>query len=197
MYQTRDRRVIHEVLEKFASDNHIKNATVSIVGGVDKGSKMVSGPHLPIIDGKIDPYIHTVEKESEVTGFGTIFCDENGTPIFHMHGSAGREGGSSTGCFRAGMIAWLVLEVVVTELIGTGPVRKTIRPQKQIPEIRMIISVICVSEILKTLSAYWFMCTASCCQARNRSAGLGVAIRASDVGTVLVCLRTVFACNGP
>ncbi|MFA6804557.1 MAG: PPC domain-containing DNA-binding protein [Candidatus Methanomethylophilaceae archaeon] len=117
--------VIHEVLEKFASDNHIKNATVSIVGGVDKGSKMVSGPHLPIIDGKIDPYIHTVEKESEVTGFGTIFCDENGTPIFHMHGSAGREGGSSTGCFRAGMIAWLVLEVVVTELIGTGPVRKT------------------------------------------------------------------------
>lgn len=117
--------IIHRVLEKFALENGIKNATVSIVGGICAGSKMVSGPHLPIVDGKVDPYIHTVDNESEVTGFGTIFCDESGVPIFHMHGSVGREGGSSTGCFRVEMMAWLVLEIVVTELIGTGAVRKT------------------------------------------------------------------------
>jgi predicted DNA-binding protein with PD1-like motif len=116
--------VIHEVLEKFAKDNGISYATVSIVGGVAGGSKMVSGPTLPI-GKRIIPIVHSVESESEVTGFGTIVPDESGQPYLHMHGSVGREGKSSTGCFRAGMIAWLVLEAVVTELIGKGPVRKT------------------------------------------------------------------------
>jgi uncharacterized protein len=115
--------MIHEVLEKFSRDNGIYYATLSIVGGVDKGSKMVSGPTLPITS-RIVPYIHTIDSESEVTGFGTIIPDEEGNPVMHMHGSVGREGGSSTGCFRAGMIAWLVLEVVVIELKGKGPVRK-------------------------------------------------------------------------
>ncbi len=115
--------MIHEVIEKFARENSITYATISIVGGVDKGSRMVSGPTLPI-DGRIVPIIHEVNAESEVTGFGTIFPDEEGNPIMHMHGSVGREGNSSTGCFRAGMIAWLVLEVVISELNGKGPIRK-------------------------------------------------------------------------
>lgn len=41
-----------------------------------------------------------------------------------MHGSVGRDGKSVTGCFREGVIAWLVTEVMITEMIGTGPVRK-------------------------------------------------------------------------
>jgi predicted DNA-binding protein with PD1-like motif len=116
--------VIHETIEAFARDNGIERASVSIVGGAAAGSKMVSGPILPIA-GKIVPYVHEVGAESEVTGFGTVFPDEDGNPILHMHGSVGREGGSSTGCFRAGMVAWLVLEAVVTELNGPGPVRRT------------------------------------------------------------------------
>lgn len=115
--------IIHEVIEKFARENGITYATVSIVGGVDKGSKMVAGPTLPI-ERKILPIVHEINAESEVTGFGTIFPDEEGNPIMHMHGSVGREGNSSTGCFRAGMIAWLVLEVVILELNGKGPIRK-------------------------------------------------------------------------
>jgi len=114
---------IHDVVEKFARENSITYATFSIVGGVDKGSKMVSGPTLPI-EGRIVPIVHEINAESEVTGFGTIFPDEEGNPIMHMHGSVGREGNSATGCFRAGMIAWLVLEVVIFELNGKGPIRK-------------------------------------------------------------------------
>jgi predicted DNA-binding protein with PD1-like motif len=116
--------VIHEAIETFAIDKGISRATVSIVGAVAGGSRMVSGPCLPLSDG-ILPYMHEVAAESEVTGFGTIFPDEEGVPFLHMHGSAGREGGSSTGCFRAGMETWLVLEAVITELVGTGPVRVT------------------------------------------------------------------------
>lgn len=115
--------LLHEAIEDFARRNSIKSATLSIVGGAAAGSKMVVGPTVPI-DGKIIPLSHTLDAPSEITGTGTLFTDEDGNPVMHMHGSAGREGKSTTGCFRAGIIAWLVLEVVITELIGEGPVRK-------------------------------------------------------------------------
>lgn len=115
--------VLHKVVEEFARKNSIKYATFTIVGGCDAGSKIVVGPTMPI-SGSIVPLTHTVDKPSEVTGTGTIFPDEDGMPIMHMHGSIGREGKSVTGCFRTGLIAWLVLEVVITEYSGEGPVRK-------------------------------------------------------------------------
>lgn len=114
--------VLHEAVEAFCRENGIVNATVAAVGGVDAGSQFVSGPTMPI-EGKIVPIIHTVDAPSELTGTGTIFPDEDGNPIMHMHGSVGREGRSSTGCFRKRMVVWLVMEVVIREIVGTGPVR--------------------------------------------------------------------------
>lgn len=61
----------------------------------------------------------------EVIGFGTLFPDASSNPVLHMHGTAGRDGKSVTGCFRDGVIAWFVTEVVIAELVGKGPVRKT------------------------------------------------------------------------
>ena len=114
---------LHEVIESFAREHDIKSATVTIVGGCNTGSKMVVGPRLPI-ESNIDPIVYTVEAPSEITGTGTVFSDENGDPIMHMHGSVGRDGHSVTGCFRAGIIVWLVLEVVIKEIVGNGPLRK-------------------------------------------------------------------------
>ncbi len=114
---------LHEVIESFAREHDIKSATVTIVGGCNAGSKMVVGPRLPI-ESNIDPIVYTVEAPSEITGTGTVFSDENGDPIMHMHGSVGRDGHSVTGCFRAGIIVWLVLEVVIKEIVGNGPLRK-------------------------------------------------------------------------
>lgn len=115
--------VLHEIIEKFARENSIVNATLSIVGGADAGSKIVVGPTIPVT-GKIVPLHYVLEAPSEITGTGTLFRDEDGNPIMHMHGSVGRQGKSTTGCFRTGVIAWLVLEVVITELVGEGPYRK-------------------------------------------------------------------------
>jgi predicted DNA-binding protein with PD1-like motif len=84
---------------------------------------MTVGPEMPYDNG-IVPIIHTLDAPHELTASGTIFPDEDGNPMVHIHGSAGREGGAVTGCLRAGVIAWLVLEVVITELIGKGAVRK-------------------------------------------------------------------------
>ena len=115
--------IIREEVESFSLEHEINYATVSVVGGVDKGSVLVVGPEYPI-KGEIVPLTHELEAPSEVTGFGTIFPDLSGNPIFHMHGSVGREGKSITGCFNKNVVAWLVTEVVITELVGKGPVRK-------------------------------------------------------------------------
>lgn len=115
--------VLHEVIEDFARRNSIRNATLSIVGGADAGSRLVVGPAVPIT-GKIVPHTYVLDAPSEITGTGTLFPDEEGTPIMHMHGSVGRQGKSVTGCFRSGVVAWLVLEVVITELVGDEPYRK-------------------------------------------------------------------------
>ncbi|MDR3282140.1 MAG: DNA-binding protein [Candidatus Methanoplasma sp.] len=114
---------LHETVEEFARDNGIRNATLAAVGGVDKGSVMTVGPEYPN-DGRIVPMLHVLDAPCELTATGTLFSDEDGNPIMHMHGSAGREGKSVTGCLRSGMVAWLVLEVTVTEFIGDGATRK-------------------------------------------------------------------------
>ncbi|MDR0887734.1 MAG: DNA-binding protein [Candidatus Methanoplasma sp.] len=116
--------ILHEIIEDFARKNGIKRALITAVGGVDKGSVMVVGPTVPY-DEKIKPLFHTLEAPHELTATGTLFPDESGNPLIHMHGSAGREGKAVTGCLRSGMIAWLVLEVTITELLGDGPVRVT------------------------------------------------------------------------
>ncbi|MDR0309164.1 MAG: DNA-binding protein [Candidatus Methanoplasma sp.] len=115
--------VLHEVVERFSKENNIKSAFLIAVGGIGEGSRMTVGPEVPYDDGII-PIIHTLDAPHELTASGTIFQDEDGEPIMHMHGSAGREGKAVTGCLRAGVIAWLVLEVVLVEMVGEGAIRK-------------------------------------------------------------------------
>jgi len=115
--------VLHEVLENFSREKGIKNAAVTVVGGIGEGSRMTVGPEVPYDKG-IVPIIFTLDAPHELTASGTIFQDEEGNPMVHIHGSAGREGKAVTGCLRTGVIAWLVLEVVVIELVGDGAVRK-------------------------------------------------------------------------
>ena len=115
--------VLHEVLERFSKEKGIKNAIVTAVGGIGEGSRLTVGPEVPYDNG-IVPIFLTLDAPHELTASGTIFQDENGNPMMHMHGSAGREGKAVTGCLRAGVIAWLVLEVIIIELVGEGAVRK-------------------------------------------------------------------------
>ena len=116
--------VLHEIIEEFSRAHGIEAATLTAVGGIGPGSKMTVGPALPVEDGII-PLIHVLDAPYELTASGTLFLDESGSPMMHMHGSAGREGHAVTGCLRTGVITWLVLEVVITELVGKAPVRKT------------------------------------------------------------------------
>ena len=120
--------VLHESVESFCRENGVRCATVIAVGGVDAGSRYVSGPTMPVGD-RIVPIVCTVDAPSELTGTGTVFPDDDGNPVMHMHGSIGREGRSSTGCFRVRMVVWLVMEVVIREIVGEGPVRTVSDPR--------------------------------------------------------------------
>ncbi len=117
-----DGDIIHEEIEKFAREKSICAAALIVVGGADEGSRLVVGPR----DGRgetIEPMEHILDGVHELAGTGTIFPDEEGNPVLHMHAACGREGSTVTGCVRTGVRTWHVLEVVLFELTDTGAKR--------------------------------------------------------------------------
>ena len=117
-----DGEILHEEIEKFAIKEKISSATVSVVGGIDTGSVLIVGPEDGTAE-KIQPMRHIIENVCEVTGTGTIFKNEEGMPILHMHIAAGRKDKTVTGCIRAGVKVWLVMEVIVQEIIDSSAKR--------------------------------------------------------------------------
>lgn len=118
-----DGDVIHESIEKFAADNNIKAAVLTALGGVDEGSILITGPE----DGraeKIVPVEYTLNNVFEALGNGTLLPEEDGKSTVHMHLSCGRNGKTVTGCIRKGVKVWHVMEIVLTEIIGTKAERR-------------------------------------------------------------------------
>lgn len=113
-----DGEIVHEVLEKFAVEQKIAAAALVILGGADDGSRLVVGPKedrvLPL-----EPMERVLENAHEVTGTGTLFPDQAGHPLLHMHMACGRQDKTTTGCIRAGVKVWRVMEVIVFELLDS------------------------------------------------------------------------------
>ena len=112
-----DGDVLHEQLERFAKELRIRAASVICLGGADQDSRLITGPK----SGRarpISPNEVILNEVHEVTGVGTIFPNELGNPVLHMHLACGREGKTVTGCVRRGVKVWHVMEIILTELIG-------------------------------------------------------------------------------
>jgi predicted DNA-binding protein with PD1-like motif len=113
-----DGEIIHEVIESFARKHSIRAASLVALGGADKDSTVIVGPEigrtLPII-----PMTHILDDVHEVAGVGTIFPDDEGNPVLHMHMACGRNAETVTGCIRQGVRVWHVLEVILFELIDS------------------------------------------------------------------------------
>ncbi len=117
-----DGDIVHEEIEKFAREKSIKAAALIILGGADKGSKLIVGPE----HGRREPIIpmeHILDNVHEIAGTGTIFPDEKGKPVLHMHIACGRKTSSATGCVRKGVKVWHIMEVILFELVDTTAVR--------------------------------------------------------------------------
>jgi predicted DNA-binding protein with PD1-like motif len=72
--------------------------------------------------------MHRLDEVHEVSGTGTLFPDENGTPLLHMHMACGRDGKTVTGCIREGVKVWHIMEVILFELLDTGARREAQPP---------------------------------------------------------------------
>ncbi|NTW83745.1 MAG: DNA-binding protein [Chlorobiaceae bacterium] len=118
-----DGEIVHDKLEQFARDHGIARASLIAIGGADKGSVLVVGPEesraIPI-----SIMTHELYDAHEIAGTGTIFPDEEGNPVLHMHMACGREENTVTGCVRRGVKVWLVMEIVLTELLDNTATRQ-------------------------------------------------------------------------
>lgn len=110
-----DGEIIHETIERFAKEQVINAAALIILGGVDAGSRLVVGPE----EGNarpVTPLEHVLDDVHEIAGIGTLFPDEDGNPVLHMHIACGRKTDTCTGCIRSGVKTWNLLEVIVYEI---------------------------------------------------------------------------------
>jgi predicted DNA-binding protein with PD1-like motif len=114
-----DGDIVHECIEKFAAQKNIKSAALIILGGADKTSRLVVGPEQGRA-AKINPMIHTLEDVHEAAGTGTVFPDKDGRPVVHLHMTCGRKDKAVTGCVRAGVKVWQVMEAVLIEITGSS-----------------------------------------------------------------------------
>ncbi len=118
-----DGDVVHEAIEAAARAAGVARAAVVLLGGADAGSRVVVGPE----DGRaaaITPMERVLHDVHEVAGVGTLFPDEDGRPVLHLHAAFGRDAQVTAGCVRLGVTTWLVGEAVLIELLGSDAVRR-------------------------------------------------------------------------
>ncbi len=117
-----DGDVVHDSIEQFARDKSIRAATLIIIGGADQESKLVVGPE----KGRTTPVVpmeYILDNVHEIAGVGTLFPDDQGNPVLHMHMACGRKSSTITGCIRRGVRVWHVMEAILFELVDTTGVR--------------------------------------------------------------------------
>ena len=119
-----DGETVHESIERFAKEKEIRAAALIILGGADVGSRLVVGPEGDGRNTPVQPVIHELAGVHEVTGTGTLFPNASGEPVLHLHMACGRGKAAKTGCIRAGVIVWHVMEVILYELLNTTAIRK-------------------------------------------------------------------------
>ena len=108
--------IVHEEIEQFAREHSIRAASLIIIGGADKGSKLIVGPEreneLPVTSLE-----YVLDNVHEIAGTGTLFPDDRGNPVLHLHMACGRKSSTRTGCIRRGVKVWHIMEVVLFELL--------------------------------------------------------------------------------
>lgn len=108
--------IVHQEIEQFARDQSIKAASLIIIGGADKDSKLIVGPKndkaMPV-----SPREYVLDKVHDIVGAGTLFLDQKDNPVLHLHMACGRESSTITGCIRRGVKVWHTMEVILFELL--------------------------------------------------------------------------------
>jgi predicted DNA-binding protein with PD1-like motif len=116
-----DNDIIPGCIERFAEEKKISVGQVIMIGGIGEG-QVVVGPRRSN-EMPPEPMLVPIDGAHELMGVGVIAPDKQGKPVFHVHGSLGRSGKSTTGCLRPGVTTWTTGEVIICEILGTNAVR--------------------------------------------------------------------------
>jgi predicted DNA-binding protein with PD1-like motif len=119
-----DKDDLLEEMKKLAARENIKVGTIMLLGGM-RSAGIVSGPKEAVIPP--DPIWVNFTDGREVLGFGTLFWKDD-EPVIHLHGAVGRRNETVTGCVRKDSSVFLVIEAVVTEILGVDA-RKALDPE--------------------------------------------------------------------
>ena len=101
-------------IKTLANRENVKVGTIMLLGGI-RSAGMVTGPKKAVIPP--DPMWAHFNDAREVLAFGTLFWKDD-EPIIHLHGAVGRDSETFTGCIRKDSSVYLVVEAVITELVG-------------------------------------------------------------------------------
>jgi predicted DNA-binding protein with PD1-like motif len=118
-----DGDIVHEEIERLAREEGISAGFLTIIGGADNGSTLVTGPEQSRGVSPVVAMRHVLDDAHEIAGTGTIFPDDTGRPVLHMHMACGRADATATGCIRDGVKVWQVMEAVLVELLDTAAAR--------------------------------------------------------------------------
>jgi predicted DNA-binding protein with PD1-like motif len=97
-----------------AIKEQVKAGTIMLLGGLRSGS-IVTGPKEAVIPP--EPVWQNFSDGREVLGIGTLYWHGD-EPAIHLHGALGRGKETLTGCIRKDHSVYLVIEAVLTEIIG-------------------------------------------------------------------------------
>ncbi|NQU21656.1 MAG: DNA-binding protein [Candidatus Nealsonbacteria bacterium] len=113
--------VVPDCIEQFAAENDVAVGQVILMGGIG-GGEVVVGPRISE-QRPPDPMLLPVDGAHETVAVGVLAPTEDGRPVLHIHGAMGRSGNTLTGCLRGGVTTWVVGEVILSEILGSGAKR--------------------------------------------------------------------------
>ncbi len=109
-----DRDDLLEEIKKLAVKEDIRTGAIMLLGGM-RSAGIVSGPKQPVVPP--EPMWVNFDDGREVLGIGTLFW-KGEEPVIHLHGAIGRGKETFVGCVRKDSSVFLVVEAVITEIIG-------------------------------------------------------------------------------
>jgi len=107
-------------LSELAVRENLTAAVLFMIGALKKAS-LVVGPQQDVVPPS--PVWNSFDNAHEMIGIGTIFRNDNLEPVIHLHASVGRGDDCRTGCIREDASAYLVVEVIILEVVGSNATR--------------------------------------------------------------------------
>ena len=102
-------------LKFFLQQEKINTGILYLIGAL-KEADIVVGPRECVIPPVAISW--HLNDGREIMGLGTIFPDEEGNPVAHIHSAFGREGSGIIGCLRDHARVYLLVEAIIIEMEG-------------------------------------------------------------------------------